>query len=227
MTSIFQQALGDDFGRMHPNLQRRFGFSSDDGVACVGAGVMDEIWRGRAFTLPFLYLGATRNILFPERARDVPFTIGNYAYRDRFGRETLTFARDFDLPGGRRRRFDATMIYSASRGRIIDYLGTHQHLAVELAVSVDADGGLRIRSGCQRFHEGLLGFRFPADLTGTAEVHEWYDEVARCFHINVTVSNRRFGRLFGYRGRFEARYPRMRADDIPQTVRPVRECARD
>jgi hypothetical protein len=227
MTSIFQQALGAEFDRLHPHLRRRFGFRSEDGIACVGVGVMDEIWRGPAFTLPFLYLGSTRNILFPERARDAPFTIGNYAYRDAFGRETLTFAREFDLPGGRRRRFDATMIYSSARGRIIDYLGTHQHLAVELAVSVDADGGLHIRSGAQRFYEGLIGFRFPATMTGSAEVHEWYDEDAHCFRINVTVSNRRFGPLFGYRGRFQARYPEVAPDSVPATVRPVRENARD
>jgi hypothetical protein len=227
VTSIFQRALGEDFGRLHPHMRRRFGFASHDGIACIGVGVMDEIWRGPAFTVPFLHVGSTRNILFPERAHDVPFTIGNYAYRDAFGRETLTFARAFDLPGGRQRRFDATMIYSSARGRIIDYLGTHQHLAVDLEVSVDATGGLRIRSGAQRFYEGPFSFRFPATLTGTAEVHEWYDDHVGCFRINVTVSNRRFGALFGYRGKFQARYPRLEPQDFPPSVRPVRESVRD
>ena len=36
---------------------------------------------------------------------------------------------------------------SQERARIVDYLGTHQHLAVDLELSVDERGGLRLRSG--------------------------------------------------------------------------------
>jgi hypothetical protein len=60
----------------------------------------------------------------------VPFTIENYAYRDPLGRETVTWVRTFETT--KRRRFDAYMIWSEQRGRIVDYLGTHQHLAVDL-----------------------------------------------------------------------------------------------
>jgi hypothetical protein len=38
VTSIYRRALGDDFERLHPQIQRRFGFSSDDGVASIGRG---------------------------------------------------------------------------------------------------------------------------------------------------------------------------------------------
>ena len=55
MTSIYQQALSpDDFRRLHPEIRRRFGFSSADRVAAIGRGVMEEIWRGAFYTLPFL-----------------------------------------------------------------------------------------------------------------------------------------------------------------------------
>ncbi len=227
MTSIFTRALGPDFERLHPRLQERFGFGSAEGIACVGTGTMDEIWRGRAFTLPFLYLGATRNILFPERGRGVPFRIENYAYVDRFGRETVTFTRSFTMPSGRVRRFDATMIYSAVRGRVIDYLGTHQHLAVDLSIRVDDAGGLRITTGSQRFCEGVPGLPVPAVASGNAEVHEWYDEEADRFRISVTVTNPKFGPLFGYRGSFTAVYPACAPDAIPATVRPMRESVRE
>ncbi|HYD01163.1 MAG TPA: DUF4166 domain-containing protein, partial [Phycisphaerales bacterium] len=81
MSSIYRRALGSDFERLHPMLQKRFGFSSLDNVASVGRGVMERVWYGRAYTLPFLYVGTWRRIMFPERGRDVPFTIRNYAYR--------------------------------------------------------------------------------------------------------------------------------------------------
>src|SRR5205085_2943942 len=125
MTSIYKRVLGSDFARLHPMIQQRFGFSSVDNIAAVGRGVMEELWHGRFYTLPFLYVGTWRRIMFPERGTQVPFTIENYAYRDSYGRETVTWVRTFKVK--RERRFDATMIYSEQRGKIVDYLGSHQH----------------------------------------------------------------------------------------------------
>lgn len=223
MTSIYQEVLGPAFDRLHPQVQKRFGFSSADGLASIGSGVMDELWHGRCYTLPFLYLGACRRIMFPERGVQVPFTIRNYAYRDRFGRETVTWIRTF---GTRRpRRFDAYMIHSRQRRKIVDYLGTHQHLAVDLDLSVDERGGLRLRSGEQRFYEGILGFRFPLFFSGIADVCEWYDDTIAKFRIEVRVTNRFWGQLFGYRGTFDVDWQPVR--DVPADVKPRREERRE
>jgi uncharacterized protein DUF4166 len=226
VTSIYQRALGADFERLHPRVQRRFGTSSADGIAQIGRGVMEEVWRGPLWTVPFLCLGMWRRIMFPARGRDVPFTISNYAYRDGFGRETVTWARRF-WPDGHARRFDATMIYSEQRGRIVDYLGTHQHLAVDIDLEVDPSGGLRLRSGEQRFYEGPVAFRFPMLASGIADVHERWDEAEQRFRISVSVTNPRFGRLFGYSGWFEVEERAVPADAIPADVRPRREERRE
>ena len=225
MSSIYQQALGQDFQRLHPEIQRRFGFSSADGIAAVGRGVMEEIWKGPPYTLPFLYVGTWRRIMFPETGRNIPFTIENYAFVDRFGRETVTWVRTFE--SRRQRRFDAYMIYSEARGRIVDYLGSHEHLAVDIDLSVDAEGGLCLRSGEQRFYEGLIGFRFPMAFSGIAEVREWYDEREKCFRIVVDVRNRIWGRLFGYRGRFEVEWKTVPPTEIPPHVMPLRQERRE
>lgn len=79
MNSIYQRALGSHFERLHPEIQRRFGFSSKDRIAAIGTGVMEEIWHGPIYTLPFLHIGSWRRIMFPERGRNVPFQILNYA----------------------------------------------------------------------------------------------------------------------------------------------------
>ncbi len=139
--------------------------------------------------------------MFPECGLNIPFTIENYAYPDRFGRETVTWIRTFQ--SRRRRRFDAYMIYSESRGCIVDYLGSHQHLAVDLELAVDERGGIGIRSGAPRFYEGSIVFSFPLFFSGIADVCEWYDDDAEKFRIQVEVSNRTWGRLFGYRGSFD------------------------
>ncbi|MCA1684572.1 MAG: DUF4166 domain-containing protein, partial [Planctomycetia bacterium] len=185
-----------------------------------------EIWHGPFFVVPFLYLGSWRRILFPDRAVDVPFTIENYAYVDRFGRETVTWNRTFRLPK-KVRRFDATFIYSERRGSLVDYLGTHQHLAADIAVTVDDRGGMRLRSGATRLYEGPLAVRLPASLTGFADVREWYDDALQKFQIEVNVSSPRWGPLFGYTGWFEAGWPSCPPGSIPATAKPVREEARE
>jgi hypothetical protein len=226
VTSIYQEALGEEFSRLHPKVQWRFGFSSRDGVCQIGTGVMDEVWRGPWWTLPFLLLGSSRRVLFPSRGRDVPFTISNYAYIDSFGRETVTWSRRFKMQR-RFREFDATMILSRSRGTVVDYLGTHQHLAVDIHCAADHDGAMCIRTGEQRFYEGPIGFRFPLVLSGVADVREWWDDSAQRFRIDVSVSNRIFGPLFGYRGSFTVTQRPCSPADIPLDVRPLREERRE
>jgi len=206
-------------------IQRRFGFSSGDGTASIGRGVMEEVWKGLPYTLPFLYVGTWRRIMFPETGKNIPFTIENYAFVDEFGRETVTWVRTFD--SSRRRRFDAYMIFSEERNRIVDFLGTHEHLAVDIDLRVDEQGGLRLRSGEQRFYEGKVAFRFPMLFSGIADVHEWYDDDAQCFRIVVDVRNRIWGRLFGYRGRFQVLWKSVRQGEIPLDLLPKRQERRE
>ncbi|NQW86823.1 MULTISPECIES: DUF4166 domain-containing protein [unclassified Frigoribacterium] len=226
MTSIFERALGEDFTRLHPMMQRRFGVGLDSGEACVGRGVMSSIRRGPWWTVPFLQIGRLRNILVPDVGHDVPFVIENYPYRDALGRETVTFVRSYSVPrrraGRRPVRFDATMVLD--RGRVLDYLGTHQHLAVDLDLSVDDRGGLVLRSGAQRFHEGPVSFRFPMLFSGRAELHEWWSDDDESFHVDLEVHNHRFGFLFGYRGAFTCEW--VAASDAPARLKPRRTEAR-
>lgn len=226
MSSIYHDVLGDDFDRLQPKMQWRFGSSSADETCQIGTGVMDEVWRGPWWTLPFLLLGSTRRVLFPSRGRSVPFTIANYAYVDRYGRETVTWSRRFTFPRCVR-AFDATMIYSKSRNAIVDYLGTHQHLAVDLHCYVDDDGAMCLRSGEQRFYEGPMAFRFPLVFSGIANVREWWDESADCFRIEVHVANKLLGPLFGYAGSFTVVEQRCVDAAIPVDVRPLPEEKRE
>jgi hypothetical protein len=116
------------------------------------------------------------------------------------------------------------MIYAPERNGIVDYLGTHEHLAVDIALSVDERGGLRLRSGAQRFYEGWLGFAFPMLFSGYADVCEWYDDALQCFRIQVQVSNPKWGALFGYEGCFEVKWREVEA--VPFHALPQRTEAR-
>jgi hypothetical protein len=223
--SIFAQAMGSDFALLHPRLQERFGVNVRDRVGCVGRGVMDEVWRGRRVVAPFLRLGTRRNLLFPETGRHVPFTIENYPYVDDHGRETVTFVRTFEVGAGRRRRFDATMVLDDSRGTgrpvVVDYLGTHQHVAADLDLAAEPDGSLRIESRVMRLHEGPLSLTMSPLVCGRAVVRERWDEQESCFRIRVEVHHDVVGPVFGYHGRFTA--TTVDATSVPAAVRPYRE----
>ena len=207
MSSIYQRALGSDFARLHPQIQRRFGFTSADGIAAIGRGVMDEVWRGRFYTLPFLYVGTWRRIMFPEAGRDMPFTIENYAYVDGFGRETVTWIRTFEsTPDPPLRRLHGLQRGARLHRRLPRHApapgGRHR------ADASTRQGGLRLRSGEQRFYEGRVAFGFPMFFSGVADVCEWYDDATGRFRIEVDVRNRRWGPLFGYRGSFDVEWRR-------------------
>jgi hypothetical protein len=221
VTSIYELALGSDYRKLHPRIQERFGFSSEDGVASFGQGVMERVWFAKWAAVP-LYIGTWRNILFPNGGSQIPFTIENFAYKDVYGRETVTWNRKFKFPKAIR-HFDATMVYSTRRRKIVDYLGNRQHLAVDLDVRADENGGIRIRSGDQRFYEGWLQFRFPRTFTGDAEVCEWFDDEASVFRISVKVDNPLLGTIFEYQGSFQARLIDTSNTLIPLDAKPLRE----
>lgn len=223
MTSIYQQALGPEFARLHPKIQARFGFSGADRVASIGRGVMHRIWTGPAVVKPFLLLGTLRHIMFPESGREIPFQIENYAFRDPQGREFVTWVRTFSFPG-RQRRFDAYMTPGKAPGSITDFFGTHGHYGVDLALSVTERGGMAIRSTGHTMLLGGCALPFPEALAGRANVEEWYDDARQCFCIDVRVENPLIGPIFGYEGEFEAEW--VAADRLPDHVLPLRLAAR-
>ncbi|MFD2115606.1 DUF4166 domain-containing protein [Paenibacillus yanchengensis] len=225
MGSIYEKALGDAFLNLHPRIRQRFGFNSQDQIASIGYGMMDHIWYSKWVTLP-LYVGTKRHIMFPQGGTNIPFMIENFAYVDQFGRETVTWNRQFKFPN-KIRRFDATMIYSEERERIVDYLGNKQHLAVDLAISVEPNGGIRIRSRDQRFYEGWLQFPFPRLFTGIADVCEWYDDSEERYKISVAVNNPLIGSVFRYQGTFQTQFVNMKSSVIPLDIKPLREERRE
>jgi len=227
MNSIYKKTLGTDFDKLHPKIQERFGFNSENNIAAIGEGIMEKVWYGKFYTLPFLYIGTWRNIMFPQKGNNIPFTIENYSYKDSYGRETITWIRKYQFPN-KTRRFDATMIYSNQRKRIVDYLGTHQHLAVDIEMSVSENGGIQLKSGEQRFYEGFINFVFPDFFSGNASVCEWYDDDEDKFKISVVVKNKLWGNLFGYEGSFDVKYIDVNSkNEIPKDVMPLREEKRE
>jgi hypothetical protein len=206
-------------------VQRRLSMTSRSGIAQLGSGVMTDIWRGPLAALPVTLLGRARRLELPGRGRDIPFDLGNYAYLDTFGRETIAFSRRFRTPGGIR-RFDDTMIFSTDRACIVNYLGSHQDIAADIHCEVADSDAIRLRGGAQRIYQGPVRLPLPARVAATADVVEGFDEREGHFTIAANVGSP-VGRLFGYRGWFRVEEIPFLPSRIPPGVRPTRERRED
>lgn len=140
--SVYEQVLGAEVASLHPQLRRYFGRVP---AGFVGRGEGVYAWAGprhRALWPAFAWL-AWRQVLFPERGREVPFTVLNTPA----GGGGLAGRREFAFPRVTRVMVDTMSAEPDSDGtmRLVDRLGRRRGLEVELALRVH-DGGLRMRS---------------------------------------------------------------------------------
>lgn len=214
MKSIYEKVLGEEYNKLHPALQKKFGLTSDSKKIAVGTGTMNRIWGGNLLMKPILRLGAIKHLTFPERGDSIPFTLENVAYENERGEECFAWIRQFNF--NKPRNFDATMTYNMNKNNITDYLGLHQDFISDISLQVLDNGGIKITSSPIRYKQVTL----PKAINGQAEVMEWYDESMGKFHIFVEVKNHYFGTIFGYEGTFSIQYKAI--NEIPKFVMPRR-----
>ena len=59
-------------------------------------------------------------------------------------------------------------------------------------------------------------------FSGVAEVREWYDDRDQRFRIEMSATNRAWGPLFGYSGRFQVERRSLTPDAVPSEILPRR-----
>lgn len=220
--SAYKEQMGEDYHKLHPQIQKRFDFSTANGVAFIGKGVMDRIWTGNRLTVSLLKLLSKSSILFPKTGTNIPYEIHNYPYRDSFGREVHSLNRVFYFPDGEQ-RFDGTALYSEKHQQIIEYLGLNHKLFFKMDLFAEANGAIRFKSGKQ--YTFLFGkkIRIPALFTGNIDLVEWFDDAENRFYLDLKVSTKLLGPLFGFTGWFEAEYIDFKQGDLPAHFKPTYE----
>ncbi|MFC7062512.1 DUF4166 domain-containing protein [Halobacillus seohaensis] len=209
MKSIFQQALGEKFNQLHPEIQKKFGISSQDKIMILGQGRMTEI-RGTPLLLrPFLHIGSKDHLIFAERGKNIPFTLENYAYADEQGREVISYIRRFFFPYAIR-GLDAAMYYDEEKQMIVDELGKSASLSSVLDVDVTKEGGILIHS-----HEMNVknSYKINGPLTS---LYEHYDEQEQAFRIHVHVEHPILGTILMYEGLVHIEFLPMTYSYIPE-----------
>lgn len=162
---------------------------------------MTEISGGSYWIRLLFKAGTVFRCFFPERGRNVPFTIENHIRLTKNDTPAAVWNRTFFFRD-RQRYFDAVMIYDESRVEIIDYFGHPPILISSLRFKAEADGSLSITSVRQWLPLFSKKLPLPKCLYGISSVNESYDEEKSCFTIDVHVKNPLFGTLFAYRGTF-------------------------
>lgn len=217
MISIYQHAMGSDFGRLQPELREYFGLHAASGLSGHGRGVFDVAGCPARFARPAFRLTALENAFFPEYNSDVPFEIRNFPHVDPFGRPALTARRELDF-GTAVRIFEDTT--SLQDGVLTDYVGMHRRMATLLSCSATDDGHMRMVSSRTRVFAGVR-LSLPDALGALAYMEQWWDDDAEAFRITTRVVHRQLGTLLVYAGQFD--YTLVEFDGVlPAAAQPRR-----
>ncbi|MEX1078096.1 MAG: DUF4166 domain-containing protein [Homoserinimonas sp.] len=185
--SIFRLALGDDFERMHPQLQRYF----DQPGGVRGSGVFDEAGSRLRWLAPVWRMLAGFGLLFPEYGTGVPFTVSIVPLSP--GR--VATSRRLQFPGAQRVMSDETHLVA---GRLVD-VHAGGRILVRMLPRVLEDGSLVMTAGATRLRVASVLLPVP---TVPLSVSQRWDEARESFSIEVRLRLPLLGELFGYRGSF-------------------------
>jgi len=206
---IYQQALGEEFSRLQPELQEYFALAPGSGHYGVGEGVFDVVGCRQHWLRPLLKLTTSEEAFFPEYGERIPFRIENHAHEDPFGRSSLTARREIRFPGRTRIFQDTTSVTDPAGGaQLVDYVGRFRRVVTDLNLSVTPEGRLRGISEASRLFLGPLRLPLPAALDAKAYAEQWWDpsQGGHGKHrIQVKVIQPQIGLVLVYAGSFDYR----------------------
>src|SRR5207302_8200684 len=164
-------------------------------------GTMHQIWHRHVWLQPLFSLLARFDILFPESGCDVPASM-TIAKVD----EGATWRRTFAFV--KSRRFDATMRYLPQSG-LVERIGPRGLIEVPWRIRVLAGDAIEITTGRLRMRAGLL--RLPIPGVFQVAVRATERAVSDTIAVDLVVSHRFLGAIFGYNGTFAVRREALNA----------------
>jgi hypothetical protein len=193
--SVYQRVLGAHFDELHPELRDYLG-QPEEGKVGFGQGTFDVAGSRRRWLRPVFAAMAPKRILFPEFARDVPFTITTVPGPG----DGLSAGREFHFPGTVRQIEDTMHVID---GELHDFMGRSRALEVRLTARV-VDGGLSMISDAAWIHLGRLRVPLPSIFGAKVVLSQrWTGTEHR---IEVHLSNPVLGDIFEYAGHFSHRW---------------------
>lgn len=111
-------ALGKNWHRLHPNVQRRFNRLPTEGEPIVYTGTMDAIKRSKAGWLFATLTKVIGNPLSPHQGRDVPMTVELTTQQ---GKKGVYWKRTYHFKD--RKPFSVTSVKKDDKGRMMECVG--------------------------------------------------------------------------------------------------------
>lgn len=200
MDSPFSWVLESVADTLPAALREQF-TAADAQYAVVLTGRVERVWRRHGWLRPFFSLLARADILFPETGCDVPASLTITRHLDRHGDPCQRWCRVFAF--ATLRRFNATMAYDRETGHVVERLGPAGILQVPWTIRFDAPGRLLILAERVEFCLGDWHLRLPAWLgLGVRAVEEADAAYNDLIRIDIVISHRLLGPVFGYNGEF-------------------------
>src|SRR6266513_1527880 len=196
----FAPVLGSYRPRLARPLADQF-FGADVALRVNMAGAMRRIWHRHVWLRPLFSLMALFDILFPESGSDVPGSM-TIAKVD----EGATWRRTFAFV--KSRRFDATMRYLPRSG-VVERIGPHGLIEVPWRIRVLAGDAIEITTGRLRMRAGRLRLPIPGFFQVAVRATE--RAVSDTISVDLVVSHRFLGAIFGYDGTFAVRREALNA----------------
>lgn len=164
-------------------------------------GTMHHIWHRHVWLRPLFSLLARFDILFPESGCDVAASM-TIARVD----EGATWRRTFAFV--KSRRFDATMRYLPQSG-LVERIGPRGLIEVPWRLRVLAGDAIEITTGRLQMRAGRLRLPIPGVFQVAVKAIE--RAVSENISVDLVVSHRFLGAIFGYDGTFAVRREALNA----------------
>lgn len=193
--SVIEQALGEQWRRLHPLIKRHYDIVPGRDEQRRMQGRMDEVRHSTAAKL-FLIPGRLLGALVHRRGCDVPVEVSNTTRAD--NGDAMFWHRTFYFPGKRPLHFRSCMVYAGDQP-IIEYV--RFGVGLRLRISEQA-GALRFESAGYVWKVGPLLLALPGSwILGHAVIEERAMNENE-FYVDFEMRHLWLGCLFAYRGRF-------------------------
>jgi hypothetical protein len=187
MSSIFARSMGEDFARLHPQLQDYF----DQPGGVRGEGVFDEAGSRLRWLAPVWRVLARFGLLFPEYGTGVPFTVSILP----LSRDRVATTRRLQFVTGSRQISDETHFVG---GRLVD-VHARGRILVRMLPRVLDDGSLTMTAEATRLRVASVLLKVP---TVPLTLTQRWDQASGSFRIDVRLRLPLLGEVFAYRGSF-------------------------
>jgi len=191
--SLFAQALGADWQKLHPTVRRHYDIRP--GGALSLRGEMTQVYHS-PWVKPFIVFARLFGALVPYRGKDVPVEVDNFCKTDS---HHLHFRRRFFFVGRKPYPFNSRMEHWGGN-EIVEFV--RFGLGIKMKLSVEGDV-LRYQTAGYLWRTGLFNITMPDWLFfGSGQIVEHgvdRDHV----EMDFVLTHPLFGTSFRYAGRFK------------------------